>query len=151
MDPLHHITLPAALDHLGGLTGPVLECARTKGLDEKVITRIDLAMEEVLVNIIKYSYTASENSGDITVSCGLSGSAGNRMFMIEIRDTGIPFDVTQKDPPDVEAAIDDRQIGGLGIYLVKKTMDLVDYQRQGDTNVLLLGIRMPNADETERL
>ena len=58
--------------------------------------------------------------------------------MITFRDKGIPFDPLAKEDPDVSQSAEERQIGGLGIYIVKKTMDQVEYRRENDENILTI-------------
>ena len=57
---------------------------------------------------------------------------------IQITDSGIPFNPLEKEDPDVDAPVSERQIGGLGIFLVKKVMDTISYRREGDLNVIYL-------------
>ena len=135
MRTLLNIKLPATLENLGRWTEAISECARGQGFDEKKIDRIQLALEEALVNICKYSYP--EEPGNAEVSCKLD----NRRFIIEIIDSGIPFDMTSLPAPDLTSSIENRKIGGLGIFLIKKMVDEVKYRREGSFNILNLTIK----------
>ncbi len=141
MEILFKKRLPARLENLSALTAPLLECARAQDVEEGKISKLDLALEEVLVNIVYYSYPETKENGEIEISCGLSTKNQTSMFIVEVTDTGKPFDVTVETAyPNISADINNRKIGGLGIYLVKKTMDLVEYHRENDKNVLRLGV-----------
>jgi serine/threonine-protein kinase RsbW len=132
---LLNIKLPAKLENLGRWVDAVSECAREQGLDQKKIGKIELALEEALVNICKYSYP--EGLGNAEVSCKQSKSR----FIIEIADSGIPFDMTSLPAPALTSSIEKRKIGGLGIFLIKKMVDEVKYRREGSFNILNLTIK----------
>ena len=128
------INLPAKLENLERWMNAVSECARKQGYDQKRISKIELALEEALVNICKYSYP--EEPGNAEVSC----KQDNCRFIIEIVDSGIPFDMTSLPAPDITSSVEQRKIGGLGIFLIKKTVDEVEYRREGNFNILNLTI-----------
>jgi len=132
---LLNIKLPAKLENLGRWMNGVSECARVQGFDEKKIGKIELALEEALVNICKYSYP--DEPGDAEVSC----KQDNGRFIIEIVDSGIPFDMTSLPAPDVTSSIEERKIGGLGIFLIKKMVNDVSYRREGNFNILKLTMK----------
>ena len=95
---------------------------------------IDIALDEVLANITNYAYTPG--TGKVEVSVGYD--AQERTAVIAFRDSGIPFDPLQREEPDTTLSAEDREIGGLGIFLVRKLMDDVQYRRENDTNILTL-------------
>jgi serine/threonine-protein kinase RsbW len=132
MKVLMTLALPAKLENLEGWVKSVSDCAKSQGFDRKRISGIELAAEEAFVNICNYSYPGK--TGDVEVIFGLDG---NR-FIIEITDTGLPFDVTSLPDPDITADADDRKIGGLGIFLIKKMVDEVRYRRENNRNILSL-------------
>src|SRR5574340_1206235 len=132
METLLSTVLPARLEHLDELVKSVSDCARSQGFDQKRIGAIELAVEEAFVNICNYSYPGKE--GNAAVTCRLD----ENRFILEIADSGIPFDITQLSDPDITAPAEAREIGGLGIFLMKKMMDEVTYRREGDRNVLNL-------------
>jgi anti-sigma regulatory factor (Ser/Thr protein kinase) len=127
--------LPAKLENLGRWMEAVSECAREQGFDQKKIGKIELALEEALVNICKYSYP--DEPGDAEVNC----KQDNGRFIIEIVDSGIPFDMTALPAPDLTSSIEKRKIGGLGIFLIKKMVDEVKYRREGSFNILDLTVK----------
>jgi serine/threonine-protein kinase RsbW len=132
---LLNIELPAKLENLGKWMHAVSECAREQGFDQKKIGKIELALEEALVNICNYSYP--QKPGNAQISC----KQNNSRFIIEIIDSGIPFDMTSLPLPDLPSSVEERKIGGLGIFLIKKMVDEVRYRREGSLNILSLIIK----------
>ena len=98
----------------------------------KAQTQIGVAVEEIFVNIALYAYAPETGKADITIDIGKNPKEA----VITFRDKGVEFNPLEKEDPDVTQSAEDRQIGGLGIYIVKKTMDEVTYAREGDENVL---------------
>ena len=98
----------------------------------KSITQISIAVEEIYVNIAHYAY--GDSTGDATIQV----SFDDRVFVITFIDTGMPYDPLAKPDPDITLSVEEREIGGLGIYMVKKSMDDVIYKRDGNKNVLTL-------------
>ena len=98
----------------------------------KAQTQICVAAEEIFVNIAHYAYTPETGSAVIRLAVE-DGTAE-----IEFRDRGIPFDPLAKPDPDVTLSAKDRQIGGLGIYMVKKSMDEVAYRREDGENIFTM-------------
>ncbi len=141
MNILSQIRLPAKRENLDKFSEYVLQCAEKQGIDQKRLMQINLSLEEVLVNICDYSYR--DNEGDIEVICGLDND--NR-FVIEITDYGIPFDIHSFDEPDLNADISERKVGGLGIYLVKKMMDDMQYRFEDNKNILKLIVYINSKD-----
>ena len=126
--------LAAELDNLYTLLEAVRVFAKKQGVVSKKIHQLELAVEEIVVNIIHYAYP-SGTSGDIEIQCGFKEE---KKLIIEIIDWGIPFNPLSVPEPDTEAHLEDRDIGGLGIFLVRKLMDEVHYRREDGKNVLSL-------------
>jgi anti-sigma regulatory factor (Ser/Thr protein kinase) len=133
MSVLAEIELPASLDNLARLMEAVTACAGEFGVDSARVMQLELCLEEALVNVINYAYDGAE--GTVRVVCA---EADNDRFSIEISDSGKPFDPLARATPDTEAGIDERNIGGLGIHLIRELMDDVTYRRDGDRNVLTM-------------
>jgi anti-sigma regulatory factor (Ser/Thr protein kinase) len=91
------------------------------GAGDRSIFEVQMAVDEACTNIIQYAYT--EQKGTITVICRLV----NDDFTVTIRDRGKPFDPSSVPAPDLHADLDERRIGGLGIYFMRKMMDEVSY------------------------
>jgi anti-sigma regulatory factor (Ser/Thr protein kinase) len=126
------ITLPAKLENLQKMMRSVCDSAQIQGFARKKIGEIELAAEEAWVNICNYAYP--EQSGDVEVI----GKADDNNFIIEIIDSGIPFDITALSDPNITDDVDERKIGGLGVFLMKKMADEVRYRRENDRNVVEL-------------
>lgn len=113
----------------------VSNCAKEQGLGEKRINEIEIAAEEALVNIFHYAYQGQ--GGDVEISCKVERG---RTFTIEIIDSGMPFDPFSVSEPDTTLDVAERQIGGIGVFLIKKLMDEVTYQRDNNKNILTLTV-----------
>ena len=94
-----------------------------------------IAVEELFVNVAHYAYPDSKGTAKIGIDT--SGDS----IVVQISDSGIPFDPLAKPDPDVTLAAEDRKIGGLGIYMVKKSMDSVVYEYKDNQNILTISKR----------
>ena len=103
------------------------------GLAEEISFEVNLAVDELLTNTISYGYDDDEEYR-IDLSLRLEGGT----LIVEIADDGRPFDPLQAPEPDLGASLEERTVGGLGIYLVRKTMDTVAYRREDGRNVVTL-------------
>ena len=104
----------------------------TSGCDVKLKAQIDLAFEEMFVNVAQYAYPGSEGSVKISLY-----DAGDSV-KIRLTDSGIPFDPLKNDDPDISLSADERSVGGLGIFMVKKTMDDVFYEYKNGQNIFTM-------------
>ena len=100
-------------------------------LDQALLSSVDLALEEALANVIMYAYPEGEK-GDVTLSTHVKG---NTIYM-KISDMGIPFNPLEQKEADLDVPLKERQIGGLGIHLIKEIMDEVAYAYEEGMNVL---------------
>lgn len=98
---------------------------------DSVINKILLCVDELITNIIAHAYTDQEDHA-VQLECRVYDSH----LELELRDDGVPFDPTKQVRPNVKLSVESREIGGLGIHLVMTLMDKVEYQREGDYNVL---------------
>ena len=104
------------------------------GCNVKAQMAIDIALDEILANICHYAYTPGTGAVEVCIEY----DADNRMAVVTFRDKGVPFDPLQKEDPDTTLTAQERQIGGLGIFLVRKTMDAVEYRHEDGFNVLTI-------------
>lgn len=130
--------LPARIENMELLVQFISNNAKKLGFSSKRIKEIELATEEALVNVINYAYP--DHQGDIKVTCVRHAT---KSFAIKIEDTGIAFDMLSLKDPDISAGISDREIGGLGVFLIRKLMDEVHYHREKDKNILNLIVHIP--------
>ena len=133
---MSELRLPAKVENLKEFMRFVSDFAKAKGFTPKRIQEIELATEEALINIFNYAYPDDE-TGEVEVRCGMQDSSS---LVIDILDTGQPFDIQSVPEPDLTLDISDRKIGGLGIYLIKKMVSRVHYRREGQSNILTLVI-----------
>lgn len=99
----------------------------------KVQMQIDIAMEEIFVNIAHYAYAPSV--GDAVIQIQKDDLSNVRITFI---DSGIPYNPLEKPDPDVTLSAEEREIGGLGIYMVKKSMDRVSYEYKDGKNIFTM-------------
>ena len=126
------LTLPAKMENLKALIDFVVADAEQLHFARDSQSKLRLATEEVLVNIISYAYP--EQSGDVTVSTDrIPENAGLR---VEISDAGVPFDPLSIPAPDIHVPVEKRHIGGLGIFLLRENMSDVTYRRINGRNTL---------------
>ncbi len=130
------IELPAALESLPGFSARITGCAREAGFGEHKLSAMELVAEEAIVNIVKYSSSSPDST--IITTCGTDGSGA---FYITIIDSGPPFDPLKRDTPDTSAGIDDRPVGGLGIFFIKEMTDGVTYTREAGKNILTIKMK----------
>lgn len=132
--------LPARIEHLPEFIGPVLALATAARLDEERKNDLELALEETLVNIFHHAYP--DRPGQVGLTCRIEG--GRLVVLIE--DEGIPFSPVEAATPDLTAEIEERQIGGLGVHLIRSLMDEVSYRREDGRNLLELALFLPERE-----
>jgi anti-sigma regulatory factor (Ser/Thr protein kinase) len=97
----------------------------------KLQTQIAIATEEVFVNIAHYAYKPEVGGATIRVSV-------SDEVCIEFEDKGKPYNPLENTDPDITLGAEEREVGGLGIFMVKKIMDAVEYRREGNKNILTI-------------
>ena len=97
-----------------------------------IVYKIDLAVEEIFVNIAHYAY--SPNTGDAKILASFE----NGELMLSFYDRGKAFNPIEKKDPDITLSAEERDIGGLGIFLTKKFMDSVEYEYKDGQNILTI-------------
>jgi serine/threonine-protein kinase RsbW len=133
-------TFPARMESLYPSLGFVLSCAERAGIDDARRGKIEIALEEILVNIFSYAYP--DCPGDVSIHCRCSAGDPGDVFSVEISDQGIPFDILSVPQPDLSASVEDRAIGRLGIYFVKQLMDSVRYRYEEGRNILTVAMNV---------
>ncbi|MEI8167204.1 MAG: anti-sigma factor antagonist [Chloroflexales bacterium] len=122
------ITLTADLVALAKISAFVTAAAELTGLDERATWQVQLAVDEAATNVIQHAYDP-DHPGDLTLTWRCEG---NR-FIVALRDYGRQFDPQHVPPPDLNSPLEERQVGGLGLYLITRLMDEVrfDFNPQG--------------------
>jgi anti-sigma regulatory factor (Ser/Thr protein kinase) len=97
----------------------------------KTQTQITIAVEEIFVNIAYYAYNPILGAATILVSV-------KDNVVIEFQDNGRPYNPLEKEDPDITKSIQEREVGGLGIFMVKNIMDTVEYRHEENKNILTI-------------
>ncbi len=99
--------------------------------NRRLVNDIRLVCEEIFLNIASYAYSGD---GDVTVGCE---KHGGKICIVTI-DSGVPFNLLEADDPDIGAEIEERDEGGLGVFIVKNIMDNIEYKREDGKNILTM-------------
>jgi serine/threonine-protein kinase RsbW len=137
------LIISATLENLEALMAHGRDAAAACSMDVKAIYQVELALEEVLVNVINYAYAkdperAPNQDHKSTDNIELNCSRNNNSLTITVTDQGPAFDPLDRPDPDTTLSVDERAIGGLGIFLTKQMMDSVSYERSQGKNILTL-------------
>lgn len=121
------LTVPATIDSLRPISDYVLRAAGLAGLDARRTYRLRLAVDEIATNIVAHGVAGEVIAVDVEV--------GDDVLTVSLEDDGAPFDPRTVPRPDhLDAPLDERPIGGLGIYLATRSVDGFTYERIGDRN-----------------
>ena len=111
--------------------------ARLENCPAKLRNKIHVAVDEIFANIAHYAY--DRPGGGVTVRVAVGED-----IHIEFEDSGVAYDPLASAPPDISLSAAEREIGGLGVFIVKKTMDSVEYRREGTKNILTIRKNLGN-------
>lgn len=142
---MEKLTVPATLDSLATIRSFVDRVAVEAGLDRRSGYRLRLAVDEIATNIILYGYDAARRSGDID----LLASTDDAWLTVTLEDTAEPFDPTEAAPPDnLDDPLEQRPVGGLGIFLTVTGIDHFSYEHAEGRNRNVFGMRLaaPSGD-----
>ena len=131
---MKELTVPATLDRLEAVQKFVEEELEQHGCPMSTLLQVSVAVEEIFVNIAHYAF--HPEVGEATIRCAVGGDP--LQVTIQFLDSGKPFDPLARPDADITLPAQERQIGGLGILMVKKTMDDVAYEYKDGCNVLTL-------------
>lgn len=127
------IKLAAKTSELERLYGIVESFGQAHNLPADAIFQINLTLEEIVSNSIKYGYQdGNEHAIDLHMSF-ISGT-----IFIQVEDDGSPFNMLEAPAPDLQCSCEERPVGGLGIHLARTLMDHVEYERREDKNILYI-------------
>jgi sigma-B regulation protein RsbU (phosphoserine phosphatase) len=140
----HVVTLPNDISELQSAMDTLEAAMSQSSIPELVINRSKVILDEILSNIILYAYDdEQEHTIEIRLSLDSNG------IRVTIKDDGIPFNPLGRAAPDTTAPMEERELGGLGIHLVKKLADEVVYQRHINSNVLTIVLSSKTAPKTK--
>ena len=128
------LTLQASVEKLDEVLAFVEENLEKNECPMKVLMQVQIAVEEIFVNIAHYAYDFGPGTATIRVEVG----GDPLQVIITFIDQGIPYDPLKKEDPDVTLSAEERKIGGLGIFMVKKSMDDVKYEYTDGKNILTI-------------
>ena len=132
MGTAKELTVEATVDNLNKVTSFVEKALEESGCPMKAQMQINIAIDEIFSNISYYAY--QPNTGDATVQLEISEEPAE--VTITFIDQGIPYDPLSQEEPDTTLSADERKIGGLGIFMVKKSMDDLSYEYKDGKNIL---------------
>ena len=118
----YEICVSSRLTNLSQIADFVTDCATQTGLDERQVFDVQMATDEACSNSIQHAYEGRED-GEVRVWC--YGEDGD--FVVRITDFGRPFDPDQVPKPDLDSPLEERQIGGLGLFFMRALMDSVEF------------------------
>lgn len=137
---MESLVVPGDLDSLATIRRYIQEAAERANLEKKQAYRLGLAVDELATNIVTYGYADAGEAGEITVHAEID----ERSLKITLEDTAAPFDPNKKEEPDdLDLPMEDRPIGGLGIFLARNGVDDFSYERVDNRNRNILVIYRP--------
>jgi sigma-B regulation protein RsbU (phosphoserine phosphatase) len=131
----NELNIPADLGNLDRVLQFVTDPLLAKGCDKRLITQAEIVAEEIFVNIVRYAYPSAPGDAKIVVSV-------DEDIVLIFSDAGQPFDPINVEEPDINQSLEDREIGGLGILMVKKIMDDISYRYEDGRNILTLRMKL---------
>lgn len=127
-------TVEAKVENLHEVLGFLEEQLELHEASMKVINVMSISVEEMYANVCMYAYAEQEKPGDCTMRISFEGED----VIVSLIDSGMEFDPLAKDDPNIHAAVEERGIGGLGIFMVKKYMDECSYVREDGKNIFTM-------------
>lgn len=129
---MEKLTIDAKIENLPAVTQFITDALESRNCSRKTIIQVELVIEEIFVNIANYAY--KDKSGVATICRGFDDNpaALNLIFM----DSGEKYNPLEHEDPDINLSAEDRKIGGLGIFLVKKNVNEISYKYENGQNIL---------------
>jgi anti-sigma regulatory factor (Ser/Thr protein kinase) len=131
------IEVKNSLSELERLAQIVDDFARRHQITTESNYKMKVALDEILTNVISYAY---DDDGEHCITIRLQLECGK--WIAEVEDDGLPFNPLNAPEPDVTQALDQRGVGGLGIHLVRKYMDELEYRNQMNRNILVMRLKV---------
>ncbi len=128
---MKELTIDAKLDNLDEVLDFISGSLEEADCPMKLITQINIVVEEIFVNIAHYAYNPEIGYAKLRIKV-------DDVVEIEFEDSGVPYDPLAKEDPNITLSAEERNIGGLGIFMVKKIMDTVEYRHEDGKNILTI-------------
>lgn len=138
------LRLPATMENLESFRLFVQRLLQPLNLAQELVFKVELVLEEAVTNVIHYAYP--EASGEAEVGIAVEVDKG---FCLRVKDWGVPFNPLERPAPNMCEEVSERQVGGLGIYLIRHLVDHLDYQRQEGANTLTFCFRLQDAQHPQ--
>lgn len=129
---MKELTIDATIDNIAVVTAFVDEQLEHLGCPMKAQMQVDVAIDELFGNIVHYAYHPDVGAATVRIEVKENPLA----VVITLIDNGVPYDPLAKADPDITLSAEEREIGGLGIYMVKKSMDDISYEYKNGQNIL---------------
>ncbi|MBR6297945.1 MAG: ATP-binding protein [Candidatus Gastranaerophilales bacterium] len=129
---LNTLELKASIENFAQLSDRWHNIAASWDLNSALINKIDVCLEEIYVNIASYAYDDKEGTAKI------SFDKQDNEITLKFEDEGIYYNPLQKEDPDITLSLEERPIGGLGIFMVKEMSKDIEYKREDNKNILIL-------------
>ena len=129
---MEQLTIEAKVENLSTVTKFIIESLEELNCKPKILMQMELVIEELFVNVASYAY--KPNIGTCTVQKILEDNP--RSITVTFIDSGVPYNPLKKEDPDTSLGVEEREIGGLGIFFFKKNVDDITYEHKDGQNVL---------------
>ncbi len=136
---MKELTIEATIGNIEKVTAFVEEQLKTKNCPAKIQMQINIAIDELFGNIAQYAYEPETGPATVRVEITEAPAA----VVITFIDHGVPYDPLAKEDPDTALSAEERETGGLGIYMVKKSMDGITYEYKDGRNILKIKKHLP--------
>lgn len=140
MDSVRKLTFPGRFDSLAPISEFVMRAAEAAGLDEQAVYAVQLAVDEASTNVIEHAY-GGEGRGEIEITCCVNSDG----LTVTLRDYGSHFDSERLASPNLHATLEERNGGGLGLYLMHQLMDEVGFDSSSDCGNILTMVKRKKA------
>lgn len=130
----HRLRIPGKIEQVPKACSWVVQVAEEMGMGMRDVNQIELAVDEAVTNIIEHAYGNGEANKGIDIVVAADGT----QLKVTIVDEGPQFDPLKMTDPDPTTSLEDRKIGGWGVFFIKKVMDSVDYQYAANRNHLIM-------------
>jgi len=140
------LIVPGTLDSLEVIGQHVMQVSAEAGLEKKAAYNLRLGVDEIATNIILYGYEQAGMSGDVTVYTEIT----DRELTLTLEDTARAYDPSNTPEPDLTLPLDERPIGGLGVYLAMTGADDFKYERVGNHNRNIFVMKRPAVPATSK-